>query len=190
MIKMSNLGIKDYKSLLVIDHEKLSELDLPNFKKKVTTLKEARQALLLDEYNAIVFLSVLEEANDIETFLNGVRQHPKLSTLPVFCEYGLMLALPKNLGLIGFEETSLEEEEEDDEDVFNEEISFDLSEGQPNKSEPKQKLSTETIEFFFEDFKDRTAKALVLLEKDNDSYSSKDEMKEVYLSILRRELSE
>lgn len=190
--------IKHVKSVLVVDHEDIGDIKFANQKKKAASLKDARRLLLEDNFEAIIFLSLLEEANEIETFVKGLRAHPKLSAMPIFCEYGLMLALPKDLGLIAFEESSLSEDEEDsglEDDVFNELIETEFGEAsiKGDVSRNNERSLDSKIELISE-FKDKTAKALVLLElnleKGLDKGQSREDFVSYYLGLLRQELIE
>ena len=170
------------KSNLVIDHENLDHITVPNLKRKVGSLRQARALLLEEEFSAIVFLSVLEEANEIETFVKGVRLHPKLANIQIFCEYGLLLALPKDLDLISFEESEVSEDEPEDE--INESHDILNSDGELFASiSSSDKLS------ILEEFKKFSAKGIVRLELSGEQVGSKEELFQQYLKLLREEFN-
>jgi len=187
------LQLKDFNSILVIDFDNSGEVNFPNLKKKVANLKDARLALLDDDFKAIAFFSLIEEADEIETFISGLRAHPTLSELPLFCEYALSLALPKELNLISFEESSLEEDVDEDFDSIEanfEESQFSdptsnseiLEDGTAEKLSDSQKLE------LIVELKDKSAKALVMLEYSEKKSLTKKQIVQEYMSYLTSEL--
>lgn len=172
-------GIDEISDALVVDHEFLNDVEIPGQKIRVKTLKDARRALLEDSFNAIIFLSLLEESNEIEAFVEGVRSHPKLKSLPVYCEHGLTLALPKELGLIPFQEGIFDEVYSTSEDI-DEIFSEDEALSSKMKVDP---------EIFLNQLTDASAKALVVFELNMQESKSKDELLEEYLLLLKSEMS-
>jgi hypothetical protein len=186
---MEKDNILNTRDCLVIDHEDIGDFKIPGQKRKVSTLKNARTLLLEEDFKSIVFLSLLEEANEVEIFVKGVRSHPKLSSMPIFCEYGLYLALPKDLGLLGFEENELNSEENEEELDENFEIDQDI-----DKNLLLQNLSSGSVKIDkldkIEDLKKISAKALVLLELNSNLEMSKKDLISEYMSLLKRELDD